>query len=254
MAIGCSNTTSTETPPKKADGFYKQLNMQHQFKVHGCAVNYNGTDLYMSSGVAPWLKALGKNYRKIETVAIPHKVYMYIYDDLGVRLVEQVKSKKIHSFRFRLKQPAHVLEAVSAVDGKVIGSDYAHESPKSDFRNAIDVDGVLVGAYPMHDEIRSAFRAETSVSYKSSADCTSDQEPHGGGGFFIEVGTSFAEPEVIDSLYFYNSFDTMDDEQKAAWSEERNKKDCMDPKTRNDWLIKEECDEWLEKQKGKAVK
>ncbi|WP_353939549.1 hypothetical protein [uncultured Acinetobacter sp.] len=53
LCISCSNGQSTSNT--EAEGFVKKLNPQHQFKVEGCAINYNDTDLYMNSEVEPWL-------------------------------------------------------------------------------------------------------------------------------------------------------------------------------------------------------
>lgn len=60
LCMSCSNGQPTAQTDSDTEGFEKKLNPQYRFKVHGCAINYNGTDLYMNSGVEPWLKALGK--------------------------------------------------------------------------------------------------------------------------------------------------------------------------------------------------
>ena len=65
----------------------------------------------------------------------------------------------------------------------------------------IDVDGILVGAYPMHDEIRSKFHSKTWVSYNLTISCENNQK---GEPFGVELSTSFNDPEVIDHMYFYN--------------------------------------------------
>lgn len=232
LCISCSNRQSTANT--EAEGFVKKLNPQHQFKVEGCVINYNGTDLYMNSGVEPWLQALGKNYRVVETVDPINRINLYIYDDIGVRLVERIADKQIASFRFRLERPAHDIR-------KETDAEIAEELKKPDtkqvrnlFKDAIAVDGVLVGAYPMHKQIRDKFRSETRVSYNYTARCKDKQE---GGSFGIELSTSFNDPEVIDHMYFYNYLDTMTEEQKKQLgrrTDENGREICgsyMDVKT-----------------------
>jgi hypothetical protein len=219
LCISCSNGQSRTKQDADTEGFIKKINPQHQFKVHGCAINYNGTDLYMSSGVDPWLKALGKNYRKVEGVDGVNRINIYIYDDIGVRLVERKNDKKIDSFRFRLERPAHDIrkETDAEIEEELKKPDT--KQVRSIFKDAIEVDGVLVGAYPMHDEIRDKFRAETGVSYNFTADCNDNQQ---GKYFYIELSTSFNDPEVIDNLYFYNYFDIMTEEQKKQLSRRKD--------------------------------
>ncbi|MBK5646345.1 MAG: hypothetical protein I4N51_03995, partial [Acinetobacter sp.] len=67
LCISCSNGQSAAQANADTEGFVKKLNPQHRFKVHGCAINYNGTDLYMNSGVEPWIKVLGENYIKVDS-------------------------------------------------------------------------------------------------------------------------------------------------------------------------------------------
>jgi hypothetical protein len=226
FCISCSNGQPTAKQDPEAEGFVKKINQQHQFKVHGCAINYNGTDLYMSSGVEPWLKALGKNYRKVESVDPINRINIYIYDDIGVRLVERIADEKIASFGFRLERPAHDIrkETDAEIEEELKKPDT--EQVRSIFKDAIEVDGVLVGAYPMHDEIRNKFRTETRVSYNFTADCNDNQQ---GESFGIELSTSFNDPEVIDYMYFYNNLDTMTLEQKkqlARRTDENGREVC----------------------------
>ena len=103
LVAGCSDAKQQATFPQVE----KKLNAQHQFKVHGCAINYNGTNLYMNSTVKPWIKALGKNYRKVDSTDGINLTNLYIYDEIGVRLVERKNDKQIDSFRFRLERPTH---------------------------------------------------------------------------------------------------------------------------------------------------
>ena len=211
LCISCSNGQSTTKSNAESEGFTKKLNAQHQFKVHGCAINYNGTDLYMSSGVEPWFKALGKNYRKVESVDPINRINLYIYDDIGVRLVERIADKQIDSFRFRLARPVHDIrkETDAEIEAELKKPDT--EQVRTIFKDAIDVDGVLIGAYPMHDEVRSKFHSKTRVSYDYTATCTENQK---GENFGIELSTSFNDPEVIDHMFFDNYLDTMTEEQK----------------------------------------
>ncbi|MDR6541435.1 hypothetical protein ABIC56_003937 [Acinetobacter bereziniae] len=228
LCISCSNGQSTTKQDAETEGFIKKINPQHQFKVHGCAINYNGTDLYMSSGVEPWLKVLGKNYRVVETVDPINRINLYIYDDIGVSLMERQVDKKISMFGFYLPNPAHsidLIETPQSIENKKLIGD---ESPKKRFQDAISINDILVGAYPMHDEIRSLFRAKTSVSYAYTADCTEEQKDKG-ELFYVDLGTSFNEPEVIDNLYFYNYFDIMTLEQKkqlARRTDENGREIC----------------------------
>ncbi|WP_332606114.1 DUF7738 domain-containing protein [Acinetobacter sp. ESBL14] len=234
LCMSCSNGQSAAQTNSDTEGFLKKLNPQHQFKVHGCAINYNGTDLYMSSTVDPWLKALGKNYRKVDSTDGANLTNLYIYDDIGVRLVERKNDKQIDSFRFRLERPAHDIkkETNAEIEAELKKPDT--EQVRSIFKDAIDVEGVLVGAYPMHDEIRSKFHSKTRVSYNLKADCNENQK---GDVFGIELSTSFNDPEVIDHLYFYNFFDSMSEEQKKALgrrTDENGREICgdyMDVKT-----------------------
>ncbi len=96
----------------------------------------------------------------------------------------------------------------------------------------------MVGAYPMHDEIRSLFRAKTSVSYAYTADCTEEQKDKG-ELFYVDLGTSFNEPEVIDNLYFYNYFDIISDEEK-----ERQRKEFCEGPDRDDPIIGGGCENY----------
>ena len=213
FCISCSNGQSTTQSKAESEGFTKKLNVQHQFKVHGCAINYNGTDLYMSSGVEPWLKALGKNYRVVDSTDVISKLKLYIYDDIGVSLMERQEDKKISMFGFYLPSPAHSLDLTetsqSIENQKLIGE----ESPKKRFKDSISINDILIGAYPMHDEVRNLFHAKSSVAYEYTVNCAEEQKSKG-ELFYIDLGTSYNEPEVIDNLYFYNYFDTMTEEQK----------------------------------------
>lgn len=238
LCISCSNGQSTAKSNTEAEGFVKKLNPQHQFKVEGCVINYNGTDLYMNSGVEPWIQALGKNYRVVETVDPINRINLYIYDDIGVRLVERIADKQIASFRFRLERPAHDIRIET-------DAEIAEELKKPDteqvrniFKDAIMVDGVLVGAYPMHKQIRDKFPSETRVSYSYTARCK-DNQP--GELFGIELSTSFDDPEVIDHMYFYNYLDTMTEEQKKKLYRRKDEKG------------QEICDEYFDIPKMKIV-
>ncbi|MFV5263165.1 hypothetical protein ACMUMS_06270 [Acinetobacter courvalinii] len=213
LCMSCSNGQSTAQTDSDTEGFIKKLNPQHQFKVHGCAINYNGTDLYMNSTVEPWIKVLGKNYRKVDSTDGANLTNLYIYDDIGVRLVERKNDKQIDSFRFRLERPEHDIkkETDAEIEEELKKPDT--EQVRSIFKDAIDVDGVLVGAYPIHDEIRSKFHSKTRVSYNLTADCNENQK---GESFGIELSTSFNDPEVIDHMFFYNYLDSMTEEQKKA--------------------------------------
>ncbi|RZG72926.1 hypothetical protein [Acinetobacter sp. WCHAc060025] len=221
LCISCSNGSSTTRTNVESEGFTKKLNTQHQFKVHGCAINYNGTELYMSSGVEPWLKALGKKYRKVESVDPINRINIYIYDDIGVRLVERIADKQIDSFRFRLERPAHDIrkETDAEIEEELKKTDT--EQVRTIFKDAIDVDGVLIGAYPMHDEVRSKFYSKTRVSYNYTAGCTDTQK---GESFGIELSTSYNDPEVIDYMFFYNYLDTMTEEQKKQLYRRKDEK------------------------------
>ena len=220
LCISCSNGQSTAKSNTEAEGFVKKLNPQHQFKVEGCAINYNGTELYMSSGVEPWIKALGENYRKVDSTDGINRTNLYIYDDIGVRLVERIADKQIDSFRFRLERPAHDIriETDAEIAEELKKPDI--EQVRSIFKDAISVDGVLVGAYPMHKQIKDKFSSETRVSYSYTARCK-DNQP--GELFGIELSTSFDDPEVIDHMYFYNYLDTMTEEQKKKLSRRKDK-------------------------------
>jgi len=238
LCISCSNGQSTANT--EAEGFVKELNSQHQFKVEGCSINYNGTELYMSSGVEPWLQALGKNYRVVETVDPINRINLYIYDDIGVSLMERLLDKKISMFGFYLPNPAHSLDLIetpqSIENRKLIGE----QSPKKRFQDAISINGVLVGPYPMHNAIRSLFQAETSVSYSYTADCSEEQKNQG-ESFLVHLGTSYGEPEVVDNLYFYNYLDSMTEEQKKKLYR------------RKDEAGQEICDEYFDIPKMKIV-
>ncbi|CEI52016.1 hypothetical protein [Acinetobacter bereziniae] len=193
----------------------------------------------MSSGVEPWLKALGKNYRVVESVDPINRINIYIYDDIGVRLVERIADKQIDSFRFRLERPSHDIrkETNAEIEEELKKPDT--EQVRTIFKDAIEVDGVLVGAYPMHDEIRDKFRAKTSVSYNyTTAYCNDNQK---GESFGIELSTSFNDPEVIDHMYFYNHLDIMTEDQKKKLYR------------RTDENGREICDEYFDIPKMKIV-
>ena len=237
LIAGCShNEKVNESEPET---IHKKLNEKHQFKVQGCVINYNGTDLYMSSGVAPWLKALGKNYRVVDSSDGINLTNLYIYDDIGVRLVERKSDKKIDSFRFRLERPPHDvrIETDKEIEEELKKPDT--EQVRQIFKDAIDVEVILIGAYPMQEEIREKFSASTGVSYSYSADCLPTQIKNGGEDFSMELSTSFEDPEVIDHMYFYNYFDSMSDEEK-----ERYRKDFCDGPDRDHPIIGGWCDDY----------
>ncbi|NIE96962.1 hypothetical protein F3J02_10820 [Acinetobacter sp. Tr-809] len=238
LCISCSNGQSAAQANEDTEGFIKKLNPQHQFKVHGCAINYNGTDLYMNSTVEPWIKALGKNYRKVDSTDGANLTNLYIYDDIGVRLVERKNDKQIDSFRFRLERPEHDIKKETDAEIEEELKKLDTEQVRSIFKDAIDVDGVLVGAYPMHDEIRSKFHSKTRVSYNLTADCNENQK---GESFGIELSTSFNDPEVIDHMYFYNYLDSMTEEQKKQLYRSK------------DETGKEVCDEYFDVKAMKVV-
>jgi hypothetical protein len=154
--------------------------------------------------------------------------------------MERQVDKKISMFGFYLPNPAHSLDLIetpqSIENRKLIGE----QSPKKRFQDAISVNDVLVGPYPMHNSIRSLFRAKTSVSYSYTADCSEEQK-NKGKYFYVNLGTSYGEPEVIDNLYFYNYFDTMTDEQKKKLYR------------RKDEEGQEICDEYFDIPKMKIV-
>ncbi len=127
ITTSCSNSQRThEVEPKT---IHKKLNEKHQFKVQGCMINYNGTDLYMSSGVAPWLKALGANYRVVESTDVASKLNLYIYDDIGVSLMERQGDKKISMFGFYLPDPPNLIETPQDIENRKL-----MKHPKKDSR------------------------------------------------------------------------------------------------------------------------
>nr|WP_032877597.1 hypothetical protein [Acinetobacter sp. ANC 3929] len=246
LCISCSNGQSAAQPSADTEGFIKKLNQQHRFKVHGCAINYNGTDLYMNSTVEPWIKALGKNYRKVDSTDGINLTNLYIYDDIGVRLVERKNDKQIDSFRFRLERPEHDIkkETDAEIEEELKKPDT--EQVRSIFKDAIDIDGILVGAYPMHDEVRNKFHSKTRVSYNLTISCENDQK---GRPFGIELSTSFNDPEVIDHMYFYNYFDSISDEEKA-----RQRKEFCEGPDRDHPILGGGCENYPIKNNNTAIK
>ncbi len=90
----------------------------------------------------------------------------------------------------------------------------------------------------MQSEMRKLFESTSSVKYEYTADCTPDQEKKG-EYFYVDLGTTFEEPEIIDSLFFYNYFDSMSDEEK-----ERYRKDFCDGPDRDHPIIGGWCDDY----------
>ena len=85
-------------------------------------------------------------------------------------------------------------------------------------------------------EIRNKFRSKTRVRYKVTADCNDNQQAK---YFYIELSTSFNDPEVIDHMYFYNYFDSISDEEKKI----QRKKFCEGP-DRDDPIIGGGCENY----------
>lgn len=74
------------------------------------------------------------------------------------------------------------------------------------------------------------------MSYNFTADCKDKQQ---GESFYIELSTSFDDPEVIDFMFFYNCFDTISDKEK-----ERQRKEFCEGPDRDDPIIGGGCENY----------
>ena len=187
----------------------KKLNAQHKIKVDGCQISYNNKPVDFNAPLTDWLKVFGSKYRKknymeyiYEGKVETPKEY-YIYDDAGVRLIYDVNNKKMEHVGLWVGQSEwnkdFAWETEEQYQTRMENPDSFQA--KQNFKDGIQVEDVIVGAYPMDQEIRSISKHRRGTSYYIWAKCKSGQA---GESFDINLSTSYSnDPEVIDSISFY---------------------------------------------------
>ena len=203
----CSDAKQQAVMPKVE----KKLNTQHQIKVDGCHISYNNKPIDFNAPLEDWLKVFGSNYRKVDRIKYPHIDYdegipmeYYIYDNVGLRLIYDTKAEKMEQVIFWLEQSKwnkdFAWETKEQYQTRMKDPDSAQA--KQHFKDGIQVEDVIVGAYPMDQELRSVSRHRRGTSYYIWAKCKNGQN---GKSFDIDLSTSYGnDPEVIDGMSFEN--------------------------------------------------
>ncbi|NAR17235.1 hypothetical protein GPS63_02750 [Acinetobacter haemolyticus] len=188
----------------------KKLNTQHQIKVDGCQISYNNKPIDFNAPLADWLKVFGSDYRKVERIKygwehhIDVAMEYYIYDDVGLRLIYDTKAERMEQVIFWLEQSKwnkdFAWETKEQYQARMKDPDSAQA--KQHFKDGIQVEDVIVGAYPMDQELRSVSKHRRGTSYYILAKCKNGQD---GKSFDIDLSTSYDnDPEVIDGMSFEN--------------------------------------------------
>ncbi|MEB6676507.1 DUF7738 domain-containing protein [Acinetobacter haemolyticus] len=205
MVAGCSDAKQQVAIPKVE----KKLNTQHQIKVDGCQISYNNKPIDFNAPLTDWLKVFGSKYRKknymeyiYEGKVETPKEY-YIYDDAGIRLIYDVNNKKMEHVGLWVGQSKwnkdFAWETEDQYQTRMENPDSFQA--KQNFKDGIQVEDVIVGAYPMDQELRSISRHRRGTSYYIWAKCKNGQA---GESFDINLSTSYDnDPEVIDGISFY---------------------------------------------------
>ena len=202
----CSDAKQQAILPKVE----KKLNPQHQIKVDGCQISYNNKPIDFNAPLTDWLKVFGSKYRKknymeyiYEGKVETPKEY-YIYDDAGIRLIYDVNNKKMEHVGLWVGQSKwnkdFAWETEDQYQTRMENPDSFQA--KQNFKDGIQVEDVIVGAYPMDQELRSVSRHRRGTSYYIWAKCKNGQN---GKSFDIDLSTSYSnDPEVIDGMSFEN--------------------------------------------------
>ena len=204
MVAGCSDAKQQVVIPKVEE----KLNTQHQIKVDGCQISYNNKPIDFNAPLADWLKVFGSDYRKVERIKygwehhIDVPMEYYIYDDVGLRLIYDTKAERMEQVIFWLEQSKwnkdFAWETKEQYQARMKDPDSAQA--KQHFKDGIQVEDVIVGAYPMDHELRSVSKHRRGTSYYIWAKCKSGQA---GESFDIDMSTSYSnDPEVIDGMSF----------------------------------------------------
>ncbi|MCH7336530.1 hypothetical protein [Acinetobacter sp. NIPH 2699] len=206
LVAGCSDAKQQATLAKVE----KKLNVQHQIKVDGCQISYNNKPIDFNASLTEWLNVFGSNYRKVERtkharmgrVDVPMEYY--IYDDVGLRLIYDTKAERMEQVIFWLEQSKwnkdFAWETKEQYQARM--KDPNSAQAKQHFKDGIQVEDVIVGAYPMDQELRSVSKYRRGTSYYIWAKCKNGQD---GKSFDIDLSTSYDnDPEVIDGMSFEN--------------------------------------------------
>lgn len=188
----------------------KKINIDHPIKVIGCEIQYKDQKVNFNDSLDKWLKAFGSHYRAVNHidftintgVEIP-KTY-YVYDDLGVRLIYNINANKMEQMVFALErskfdQDFYREETSEEYNQRM--SDAESYQAKKDFKDGILVEDVILGPYPMDDEVRRITNNRHSTEYNIYANCTKNQK--NGEDFNIRVNSSFSNPQIITGFSFY---------------------------------------------------
>ncbi|NHB59043.1 hypothetical protein G9F32_13620 [Acinetobacter sp. 194] len=188
----------------------KKLNIEHTIKVSGCEIQYKDKKVNFNDSLQTWLKTFGSHYRAVNHtdytintgVEIP-KTY-YVYDDLGVRLIYNINGKKMEHMAFALERSIldqdFYREETTEEYNKRMNDPESYQA-KKDFKDGILVEDVILGPYPMDDEVRRIASNRHSTEYNIYANCTKNQKD--GEDFNIRVNSSFSNPEIITGFSFY---------------------------------------------------
>ncbi|TCM58046.1 hypothetical protein EC844_1542 [Acinetobacter calcoaceticus] len=199
----CSNAEQNSIPVVE-----KKLNAQHQIKVDGCEISYNNKPIDFNQPLDGWLKVFGNHYRKVDymdtaymgAVKVPKEYY--IYDDTGIRMVYDLNNKKMEYVGFLLEHSElnHDFKSETAEEYQLRLKDPNSFQAKQDFKDGIQVEDVILGAYPMDRETRQISRNKRSTAYYIWAECKSGQK---GESFDVNITTSLNQPEIIDGIDFF---------------------------------------------------
>ncbi len=202
LVAGCSDAKQQIAFPQVE----KKLNAQHKIKVDGCQISYNNKPVDFNAPLTDWLKVFGSDYRKVDYLPPWGKVKTpkeyYIYDDAGIRLIYDVNNKKMEHVGLWVGQSKwnkdFAWETEEQYQTRMNNPDSFQA--KQNFKDGIQVEEVIVGAYPMDQELRSISRHRRGTSYYIWAKCKNGQA---GESFDINLSTSYDnDPEVIDGMSF----------------------------------------------------
>lgn len=76
---------------------------RHNFNIEGCKLTFNDINVYLGSHVDTWINKLGENYR------IAAYGSRYLWDDIGIYLNVENKSKKVNSITFMYSYPPKLI-------------------------------------------------------------------------------------------------------------------------------------------------
>lgn len=210
LLVLCLTSCADAKRNNEALNVEKKINSAHPIKVVGCEIQYKDEKVRFNDSLETWLKVFGRDYRAVNHtdhtintgVDIP-KTY-YVYDNLGVRLIYNINAKKMEQIVFALErskfdQDFYREETPEEYNQRM--SDTESYQAKKDFKDGILVEDVILGPYPMDDEVRRITNNRHSTEYNIYANCKKDQK--NGEDFNIRVNSSFSNPEIITGFSFY---------------------------------------------------